>query len=107
MSKNFDMKSGAVIRARDLAGASVSQQLGLNTPEGVQRLIMILLAKLDPDNQGVFISIPDLNMIIPKLVERPNLVVLGEKDQLFLKLCNTSEYTAIAAHQESLTPGVQ
>jgi hypothetical protein len=98
-----------VPQATHIAGATVIQQLGLDTPMGLQRLLMIMLSKLDPESKGIFITLEDINRSIEVQVTngRDQWLVKGEKDQIYMRMCTLAEIAQTQLHEERNAPGVQ
>lgn len=98
--KNKDMKRHAIINSRDVAGASIIQQTGLNTPEGMQRMFNILLHKMDPKGKGVIVTLADLQNYAETSVihGKQNTMVYGQFDSILFKLCTDAEMANAEAH---------
>jgi hypothetical protein len=98
--KDLNMKRHAYINSRDLAGASVIQQTGLDTPEGLQRMISILLHKMDPEGKGVILTLEDMQKYADAAIleGRVNMLVNGLNDHLLFKLCTNAEMANAEAH---------
>jgi hypothetical protein len=107
MSGKNLMQDAILPKSRHARGSTVIQQMGLDTPMGVQRLMMILLAKLDPESNGINITLEDLNRAVSITADAPlgmgkaNLLVRGKDDALFLKLCDEAEWAVEKAKEEN------
>lgn len=100
--KHVDMKKNMVL-PRLIGQASVIQQLGLDTPQGVQRLLMMLLHYADPESKGIVFDIPTINKIIHKMVDehKNNLSLIGEDDKLIIKAVDGVELYMIQKQQKA------
>lgn len=93
-------------KAKHANGSTVIQQIGLDTPMGVQRLLMLLLSKLDPQGNGVTISLDDINHAVattappPLGVGKANMLIRGENDELLLKLVDDAEWVEWQAKEK-------
>jgi hypothetical protein len=101
--KGRDMKKGAVIQSRDLAGASIIQQLGMDKPDGMHRMFNVLLHKLDPEGKGVIVTLADLQAYgDAAMAGRQNTLVHGQYDTILFKLCTDEEMARANAHAEEI-----
>ena len=98
-----------VPQATHIAGSTVIQQLGLDTPMGLQRMLMIILSKLDPESNGITITLEDINRSIDVQVKqgRDKWLVNGINDQIFMKMCTKEEVARIQLNMERNAPGMQ
>jgi hypothetical protein len=101
--KGRDMKKGAVIQSRDLAGASIIQQTGMDKPDGMHRMFNVLLHKLDPEGKGVLVTLADIQAYgEAAMAGRQNTLVHGQYDAILFKLCTNAEMANAAAHAEEI-----
>lgn len=93
-------------QAEHLAGATVIQQMGLDSQMGMQRLLMILLDKLDPEGKGVTLTLQDLNHAIHSTLteRRSEMLIRGESDQILLQLCTPEQIAVHREHELSRMP---
>lgn len=69
------------------------RQLGLHSPEGLMRLLTILMHKVDPRGAGIVISTQDLAeaVTISTVQGRANLQVRGTGDAIHLRMTTEAE----------------
>jgi hypothetical protein len=88
--------------------SQVLQQLGLHTPQGVMRLLTIVMHKVDPMGAGLVITQADVaNAVQISTIEgRANLRVVGGADRLELRMC-TDEESRAGVHSDNAVAGAQ
>lgn len=66
----------------------VIKQLGLDTPQGLTRLLLALIAKYDPDGHGITITPADIMKTVEIAVNqrRQNIMVHGRGENIILML---------------------
>lgn len=68
----------------------VMRQLQLHTVEGVQRLLMFLVARYGADNE-IKMTRTDVETAVEAIIARPNLAIIGRDDCVILRLTNNEE----------------
>jgi hypothetical protein len=96
-------------KAEHIAGATIIQQLGLDTEMGLQRMLQIMLVKMDPESKGITISLDDINHAYKVTMEqsRKNWLVKGEADAIFMKMCTDLEMDNLRAFANATKPRQQ
>lgn len=91
-------------RALNIANSTVIQQLGLDTEFGMQRLLQLLLNKIDPNGEGVRLDLNDINNAVEQsmLHGRQYFLIRGENDALFMKMGTAKEAEEARMKEEAL-----
>lgn len=91
-------------RTLSLANSTIIQQLGLDTEYGVQRLLQLMLNKLDPEGKGIRITLDDINNAVEQAIThgRQYFLIAGRDNGLDLKMGTAEEAEAQRKEQEAL-----
>lgn len=96
------MQPQVVPQAEHAHGSTVIQQMGLDTELGVQRLLLLLMVKVDPENKGFNITLSDINNALKTVVvdAKPDILIYGHNDKVFLKMVDAKEKALFMASEE-------
>jgi len=103
-----DMKKAAIPPRVLNPDSTIIQQLGLNTPLGMQRLIMMLVHKLDPQGTGAVLTEADIRSFVDTVTSgRKNISVIGQNNSLHLKLCDDAESKRLVEFERAQRVGTK